>query len=318
MEETNTRRVRRFDAPKGVVIAIAIFGMILGILAIIYSIDFFNLYGELNNYGENETLVLLTGICYVVDGIALFVGSILACARISLTPAKATRHALMVPTTWETLSAIALIMIATIYNKYNVESSAAIALYWIDVVIYAVSIIFNYIAISKLNKEDESWKKFALIGCIIFLVSAGIGFIGVMFSFQTLTFFIRLVILGLGILSVVLCAKSGFYITAIPVRNMGNAAEGVTTAYFSNGSTQTKPNYSKPSSNYGGHSPSSSTPSNNVNVATTNPAPTHSSTPKADELDRIEVLKAYKELLDAGVITQEDFDKKKKELLDSI
>lgn len=35
----------------------------------------------------------------------------------------------------------------------------------------------------------------------------------------------------------------------------------------------------------------------------------------AAELDNLKMLKEYKELLDAGIITQEDFDKKKAELL---
>lgn len=34
-----------------------------------------------------------------------------------------------------------------------------------------------------------------------------------------------------------------------------------------------------------------------------------------NELENLEKLKSYKELLDSGVITQEDFDKKKAELL---
>lgn len=36
---------------------------------------------------------------------------------------------------------------------------------------------------------------------------------------------------------------------------------------------------------------------------------------KEDSEDDIQKLKSYKELLDTGVITQEEFDKKKKELL---
>ena len=34
-------------------------------------------------------------------------------------------------------------------------------------------------------------------------------------------------------------------------------------------------------------------------------------------MDKFELLKQYKELLDEGIITQEDFDKKKKEILDT-
>ena len=37
--------------------------------------------------------------------------------------------------------------------------------------------------------------------------------------------------------------------------------------------------------------------------------------PSSNETDTIQVLKSYKELLDAGVITQEEFDAKKKQLL---
>ena len=36
---------------------------------------------------------------------------------------------------------------------------------------------------------------------------------------------------------------------------------------------------------------------------------------KQNALDNIELLKKYKDLLDSGVITQEEFDAKKKELL---
>ena len=36
---------------------------------------------------------------------------------------------------------------------------------------------------------------------------------------------------------------------------------------------------------------------------------------EAPKLDKFDELKKYKELLDAGVITQEEFDKKKKELI---
>ncbi|MBQ5475307.1 MAG: SHOCT domain-containing protein [Lachnospiraceae bacterium] len=39
---------------------------------------------------------------------------------------------------------------------------------------------------------------------------------------------------------------------------------------------------------------------------------------KENELKNIQLLKSYKELLDEGVITQDDFDKKKAELLENI
>jgi len=41
----------------------------------------------------------------------------------------------------------------------------------------------------------------------------------------------------------------------------------------------------------------------------------HSSSPSADENDKIKVLNDYKDLLDKGIITQDEFDKKKKEIL---
>ena len=41
----------------------------------------------------------------------------------------------------------------------------------------------------------------------------------------------------------------------------------------------------------------------------------HEKRSKAEEKDNVEQLLNYKKLLDAGVITQEEFDKKKKELL---
>ena len=53
-------------------------------------------------------------------------------------------------------------------------------------------------------------------------------------------------------------------------------------------------------------------------VPVSSPAPTPVSTSSAapvDEMKNIAVLKEYKELLDAGVITQEEFDAKKKSIL---
>ncbi len=60
---------------------------------------------------------------------------------------------------------------------------------------------------------------------------------------------------------------------------------------------------------------SATTSKYNLLIKTKNP--NFISKEKADENDKFEQLKKYKELLDLNIITQEEFDAKKKELLDS-
>jgi len=51
------------------------------------------------------------------------------------------------------------------------------------------------------------------------------------------------------------------------------------------------------------------------NDKTTSDAPPTSNTQEIQKNDSFEKLKKYKELLDSGIITQEEFDTKKKEIL---
>ena len=125
----------------------------------------------------------------------------------------------------------------------------------------------------------------------------------------------------LGILNVLIGAYYVTYVGREMVKennallyNFDDSAGSGFDNYDSTSDSSTDNQPVSPSSEYSSSNPSGQ-PENEITSA---PAPTPAPTPENEEMDQekvISLLREYKKLLDEGILTQEEFEQKKKELL---
>ena len=273
----------RLAAPIGLRKAVSIIMVVLGALLLLSSIIIFtnaSLIDTSNSNGSSVAYALiLIAVVALLEGAFYLIFGIIGLTKVN----QGIYHKKLLSIFLLIFSSICLI--SAIVGLFGSPSASAIVLYVIEALLFVASVIFTSLSISESRKSGNNERLFALIGVAALFLGNSISSISNIISTASAGGSIAFGILGY-IGSIALFTVYFFYFFKLK--------------YLTYTSVSISPEFHvEPPSPYG--------PQNNLSQAKEE---------KNDSLDaKAETLKKYKELLDSGAITQEEYNKKKDEIL---
>lgn len=272
----------RLAAPKGLRKAVSIIMVVLGALLLISSIILFSSASIIDTSTSDGSAVayafILLAVVSLIEGVFYLIFGIMGLTKVN----NGIYHKKLLSIFLLVFSSVCLI--SAIVGLSSSSSTSKIVLYVIEGLLFAASVIFISLSISESKKSGNHEKLFALIGVATLFVGNSISSISSLISTASAGGSIASGLLGY-ICSIALYTVYFFYFLKL-------AFSPYTSASF-------PPEY---------------------NIAANAYAPQEKPSTAQDEtplsLDaKAETLKKYKDLLDSGAITQEEYDKKKDEIL---
>lgn len=265
-----------FETPTWLSRTIAVIGISVGALALLSGIV------NLTYGGYSAGL----GSIYLIFGIIMIGFGIYDLVMALRNPRRMAMASYFTGCGWCLCNATAAIFFGVLYCSVVSNGAAIGAVEFFVSAIFLVAVFFMGWAAVNI-KNGKPFKNAGMTGSIIFIVCSGISFIMLFVngSDNFLSYLLDLALIGMAVLLLFLSRWSRDLKSESPFRN---SIEGEFT--------EMPKEYHKETSNQ----EQKETPKQGF---------------KGDEDDKIRILKAYKDLLDSGVITQEDFDKKKESLL---
>lgn len=294
--QQNVKYVTVTETPKWACNAMGFVGLALAVISTVYCAFNFQLLGS--------PLNITAAVFYLILALALFCASAMLFSSGRSGEKWPPSFSFLIGNLWCSLSTIICILNGAIYLTSRDTTYFVFGIVYIVLgIFYLLCAIFLGISSYNVRKEKRAIVTGA-IGSISLASIATTNFVSACISVDVLTIIACLIIAFMAALLIIISfgtrtsnvavAREGSRIVYQDLRKKRNARPATNNPRIGNGefSNSVSPSYATPISK------------------------PESVEPRISEREKIELLKEYKELLDSGAITQQDYDKKKSKLLD--